>query len=155
MSTCIIHSTQNIQCLVIIPACDSSDRPVPIGSNYPAAYPRSTCESYEEAAGHVALLAMESVVRDKWPLYVVTQHFCSRLPIQLDKLVFVTSSFAFARLACCCLGRSCHSWFDVLRVTHHSRCLPVGQQSSDFALGSTNFGVNHLQFLQKLIASFV
>ena len=75
---------------------------------------------------------MESVVRDKWPLYVVTQHFCSRLPIQLDKLVFVTSSFAFARLACCCLGRSCHSWFDVLRVTHHSRCLPVGQQSSDF-----------------------
>ncbi len=74
---------------------------------------------------------MMSVVRDKWPLYVVTQDFSSRLPIQLDKLVLVTSSFAFARLACCCLGRSCHSWFDVLRVTHYSRCLPVGQQSSE------------------------
>ncbi len=63
---------------------------------------------------------------------MVTQDFSSRLPIQLDKLVLVTSSFAFARLACCCLGRSCHSWFDVLRVTHYSRCLPVGQQSSEF-----------------------
>lgn len=84
------------------------------------------------SAGHVAPLAMTSVVRNKWPLYVITQNFSSRLPTQLEKLVLVTSSFAFARLACCCLGRSFQSWFDILRVTHCSRCFPVGQQSSDF-----------------------
>ena len=78
------------------------------------------------------LNSMTPLVRDKWPLYIVTQDFSSRLPIQRDKIVLVTSSFAFARLVCCCLGRSCRSWFDILRVTHYDRCLPVGQQSSEF-----------------------
>ncbi len=67
-------------------------------STHPAAYPRLTCESCSPvkrqrwSALMVAALAMTSVVRDKWPLYVVTQYFSSRLPIQLDKLVLVTSS---------------------------------------------------------------
>lgn len=77
---------------------------------------------------------MSPTVRDKWPLYIVTHDLISTQQMQLDKLVLVTSSFAFASLVRGCLdpGRSWRRTFDVVRVTHYNQFLPVGQQSSEF-----------------------
>lgn len=82
---------------------------------------------------------MSLILRDKWPLYIVTEERSGYLncqQIRLDNLVLVTSSFAFARLVSEHLDRSCDSKtrlaHDVVRVTHHNRFLPVSQQSSEF-----------------------
>ncbi len=77
---------------------------------------------------------MAHLIRNKWPLYLVTESdidICLP-PLALSRIVLISASFAFARLFCGHLEVSLGKSFDILRVTYYNRVLPVRAQSSAF-----------------------
>ena len=71
-------------------------------------------------------------VRNSWPLYLVTESETERVPLELNRIVLASASFAFARLFCHHLELSLGKKMGVIRVTYYNRSLPVGSQSSAF-----------------------
>lgn len=75
---------------------------------------------------------MAQLVREGWPLYLVTHTEVRRLPFRLVDVVLISASLAFARSFCSHLEVNLGRPLGILRVTYYNRCMPVRSQSSAF-----------------------
>ncbi|KAL3137965.1 hypothetical protein ABBQ38_005210 [Trebouxia sp. C0009 RCD-2024] len=72
--------------------------------------------------------------RDAWPMYVVLHDLHPRLPVRVENILLISTSFSFAREVCLQYKRIGRHRFnlEILRVTHVTRSTPVAWQSSMF-----------------------